>query len=73
MSILFNSYEQAFKQPLMKIQSIDNSYRLQSQELFAMENAVIAHDNQNNPCLIYANAAALQLWKRPYNGSSSYG
>ena len=29
-----------------------------------MQNPVIAHDNEVNPCINYANAAALQLWSR---------
>jgi hypothetical protein len=40
--------------------------RLQAQELFATSSVVLAHDGGSDPCLTYANAAALRLWRRPW-------
>ena len=37
-----------------------------AQELFASHTVVLAHDGGTDPHLIYANAAALQLWQRPW-------
>jgi hypothetical protein len=40
--------------------------RLAAQEVFAADQAVLAHDGSADPRLIYANAAALRLWRRPW-------
>lgn len=40
--------------------------RLRAQELFAATSVVLAHDGGDDPRLIYANAAALRLWRRPW-------
>lgn len=40
--------------------------RLRAQELFAATCVVLAHDGGDDPRLIYANAAALRLWRRPW-------
>jgi len=37
-----------------------------AQELFSADLVVLAHDGSSDPCLTYANAAALQLWERPW-------
>ncbi|MEN9768281.1 MAG: hypothetical protein RLZZ32_2241 [Cyanobacteriota bacterium] len=37
------------------------------QELFSSDLVVLAHDGSADPCLTYANAAALRLWERPWN------
>jgi hypothetical protein len=37
-----------------------------AQELFAASTVLLAHDNSADPHLIYANAAALRLWRRPW-------
>jgi hypothetical protein len=37
-----------------------------AQELFAANTVLLAHDNSADPRLIYANAAALRLWRRPW-------
>ena len=36
------------------------------QELFGADTVVLAHDGSSDPALIYANAAALQLWERSW-------
>jgi hypothetical protein len=40
--------------------------RLQGQELFATATVVLAHDGSDDPRLIYANKAALALWRRDW-------
>lgn len=40
--------------------------RQAAQELFASMPVVLAHDGGADPRLIYANAAALRLWDRPW-------
>ncbi len=62
--LLLISHTKAFGRPLMKCQALDDANRLESQELFVLERPVMAHKNSKDPCLIYANAAALQLWCR---------
>ena len=66
-NLLLRSYLIGFNQSLIKCPSLDDSYRLISQTLFAVANPVIAHSAQKNPCLIYANAAALRLWCRRWH------
>ena len=39
---------------------------LAAQELFAASTVVLAHDGGADPRLIYANRAALRLWRRPW-------
>ncbi len=34
--------------------------------MFAVDQAVLAHDGSEDPRLIYANAAAIRLWRRPW-------
>jgi hypothetical protein len=41
--------------------------RLQAQELFATASVVLAHDGGDDPRLVYANGAALRLWRRPWS------
>ena len=40
--------------------------RQAAQELFGAMPVVLAHDGSSDPRLIYANAAALHLWDRPW-------
>ena len=63
---IVSSHTQAFRRPLLSCQSINDSNRLESQELFALGIPVMAHDERNDPHLIYANAAALFLWRRKW-------
>ncbi len=64
MNILLTSHYQAFGRPLLQVPELDNSHRLKSQELFAAWFPVMSHDNKQEPCLNYANSAALNLWDR---------
>ena len=54
---LLRSHQQAFGRPLAP----------SAQELFSADLVVLAHDGSSDPCLTYANAAALQLWERPWS------
>ncbi len=54
---LLRSHHQAFGRPLAP----------SAQELFSADLVVLAHDGSSDPCLTYANAAALQLWERPWS------
>ena len=63
---IFLSHQEIFKYELMKCQTIDDSYRNKSQELFSLESPVIAHNNHKDPRITYANSKALQLWGRQW-------
>jgi hypothetical protein len=59
---ILRSFERAFGRPLLA-----GSVRAHDpQELFGADTVVLAHDGGVDPALIYANAAALQLWERPW-------
>ncbi len=62
--LLLKSYQIAFHEPLLNPNLTLNSDFERGKALFAMSHPVMAHDNKNDPCLNYANAAALQLWSR---------
>ena len=68
---LLRSHEQAFGRPLLAGLSADATPLQWAQALFAAERVVLAHDGADpggdpGPRLIYANRAALQLWRRPW-------
>ena len=64
-SLLLNSYEKAFDESLLSSSSNNiKSNRHKAAILFTMPHPVIAHDNAKDPCIKYANAAALHLWSR---------
>jgi hypothetical protein len=63
-SLLLRSHRRAFHRPLLAAERFDASARLLAQELFACDTVVLAHDRGEDPRLIYANRAALRLWRR---------
>mgnify|MGYP002631967706 CR=1 FL=1 len=68
---LLSSHQRAFGTPLLAGLAADASPGLIAQELFAAEVVVLAHDgadpnSEPGPRLIYANRAALRLWRRPW-------
>lgn len=65
------SHQRAFGRPLIAAARPGSPSRLLAQELFAAATVVLAHDGADptgdpGPRLIYANRAALQLWRRPW-------
>ena len=65
---IVTSHQAAFGAPLLAAVEPE---RL-AQELFALDTVVLAHDGSDpagdpGPRLIYANAAALHLWQRPWS------
>ena len=68
---LLSNYQRAFGTPLIAGLAADASPQLVAQELFAAELVLLAHDgadpsSEPGPRLIYANRAALRLWRRPW-------
>ena len=63
-ALLLSSHQRAFQQPLIAAARSSQSMRLCCQELFSCGFPVLAHGIGADPVLIYANAAALQLWGR---------
>ena len=65
-ALLLSSYQAAYGSFLMaRVGNVDDD-RLQAQELFAADLAILAHDGAVDPRLIYANATALTLWRRSW-------
>jgi hypothetical protein len=64
---LIEGHRQAFGRPLLAGVSGSCSPLQAAQELFVAATVVLAHDGGADPRLIYANRAALVLWRRPWN------
>ena len=60
------SYQQAFNDRLVSTPKVCNSDLIQGEIIFLLHSPVMAHDNSADPCLTYANAAALNLWRRSW-------
>jgi hypothetical protein len=65
------SHQRAYGRPLLTGLPADATARQWAQALFAAETVVLAHDGADpsgdpGPRLIYANRAALRLWRRPW-------
>jgi hypothetical protein len=65
------SHQRAYGRPLLAGLPADATARQWAQALFAAETVVLAHDGADpksdpGPRLIYANRAALRLWRRPW-------
>jgi hypothetical protein len=65
---ILRAHRQAFRRPLLAGVTEGRSPLQQAQELFAAAEVVLAHDGSSDPRLIYANRAALRLWRRRWNG-----
>ena len=61
-ALLLASHQRSFGRPLIPGRGL----RLLAQELFTSEQMVLAHGCGSDPCLTYANRAALWLWGRPW-------
>jgi hypothetical protein len=69
---ILHSHRAAFGTPLIAPLPADASSEQWAQALFAAERVVLAHDGADpagdpGPRLIYANRAALRLWRRPWS------
>jgi len=62
---ILDGFHRAWGEPLLALPA-GASPRLRAQELFAAATVVLAHDGSEDPRLIYANRAALQLWRRSW-------
>ncbi|MGA1304247.1 MAG: MEKHLA domain-containing protein [Cyanobium sp.] len=65
-ALILESHNLAFGHPLIAGTAFHRNLRLAAQEVFAADQAVLAHDDSEDPRLIYANSAAIQLWRRPW-------
>ncbi len=63
--MIFASHQRLFGRPLL-VGSDTWPARQAAQELFGATPVVLAHDGGSDPRLIYANAAAIRLWDRPW-------
>ena len=63
-ALLLSSHQRSFQRPLIAAARSSQSMRQCCQELFSCGFPVLAHGIGADPALIYANAAALQLWGR---------
>jgi hypothetical protein len=65
---ILEGHQRAFGQPLLAGLAADLGPRQRAQELFTAPRVVLAHDGGDDPRLIYANRAALALWRRRWDG-----
>jgi hypothetical protein len=63
-ALILRSHRRAYARPLLAESDACISARQAAQELFAAATVVLAHDGASDPRLIYANRAALMLWRR---------
>ena len=62
-ALLLESHQRLFQRPLVRSSGI----RLAAQELFVLDQVVLCHDGSEDPCFLYANRAALQLFSRSWD------
>ncbi len=65
-TVILGSHRRGFGSPLLAGLQPDHSPLQQAQALFAAPRVVLAHDGGSDPRLVYANAQALALWRRPW-------
>ncbi len=63
---LLAGHRRAFGRPLLAGVDAGRTPLQAAQELFVAATVVLAHDGAADPRLIYANRAALLLWRRPW-------
>ncbi|MCP9834006.1 MULTISPECIES: MEKHLA domain-containing protein [unclassified Cyanobium] len=63
---LLAGHRQAFGRPLLAGVDAGRTPLQAAQELFVAATVVLSHDGAADPRLIYANRAALLLWRRPW-------
>lgn len=62
MALLLQSHQKYFGRPLLQAKGT----RLAAQELFILDEVILCHNGAEDPCFIYANRAALNLFKRSW-------
>ena len=62
-ALLLDSHRRLFDRPLLRSKGV----RLAAQELFVLDQVVLCHDGSEDPCFLYANRAALQLFSRSWD------
>ena len=65
-TLLLRSHREAFGRPLWAGLEAGRDPRQVAQELFAAATVVLAHDGAADPRFVYANRAALSLWRRSW-------
>jgi hypothetical protein len=65
-TLILGSHQRGFGRHLLAGIRPEQSGLQQAQALFAAPRVVLAHDGSSDPRLIYANAQALALWRRPW-------
>lgn len=65
--IIESSHQRAFGRGLLQGDFAPDQTRTRAQSLFSKREPVLAHNGNQDPSLIYANAAALLLWRRDWN------
>ena len=61
------SHQRAFGRGLLPGHACADQIRTRAQSLFSASDPVLAHNGSEDPTLVYANAAALLLWRRDWN------
>ncbi|QEY32762.1 MEKHLA domain-containing protein [Synechococcus sp. RSCCF101] len=61
-TLLIACHERCFSRPLLVAPDPARKEADPAERLYAAAHPVLAHDGAADPCLIYANAAALTLW-----------
>ena len=65
--LLLTSYQNSYGKKLLDSSKSLYSVKNAGAILFNIKNPVMAHDNAKDPCLNYANDAALKLWNMGWN------
>ncbi len=65
--LILTSHTIAFQESLLQSIAISTPTRDKGGALFTSKNPVLAHNNAKDPCINYANKAALQLWGRQWD------
>ncbi len=65
-AVILRCHQEAFDRPLLSGTGPMRDRRQTAQELFAADTVVLAHDGGADPRFIYANRAALSLWRRTW-------
>ncbi len=65
--LLLDSHEKAFKYKLFNYENRENLNTINSQKLFSLDQVVLAHNNNKDPMIQYANALGLKLWEKTWS------